>query len=439
MDGSPLRSLAAAVVRRPASAIRPEAFGARRDLFCVYGARAARGFADGFAVIVLPAYLVEIGFNSFKIGVVSSAALLGAALSTLAVGLLAARHDLRKLLLLGALLMIATGIAIPNVAYLVLMIPVVFIGTMNPQAGDIGMMVPLEQAVLARGASDEERTRIYSRYSLSGDLATAAGSLAAMLPDAATAVGIEKLTALKALLYLYAALGLVSLWLYRALPASRPQSAENKAPLGPSRRVVYQLTALFTLDAFAAGFAVQSLVALWLFRQFGMSLTTASIFFFCTSILNALSYPVAAWLARRIGLMNTMVYTHIPSHLFLIAAAIAPSLPVALTFLLARAAVAQMDVPTRTSYVMAVVTPAEQPAAASITAVPRTLALSVSPAITGALLSTSLAGLPFIICGTLKTIYDLSLMYVFRGVKPPEEQERDGGSRAPSHTKNGNG
>lgn len=403
--------------------------GPRQDLSFIYAARATRGFGDGFAVIVLPAYLVEIGFSSFKIGVVSSAALLGAALTTLAVGLLSARYDLRKLLLLGGLLMIATGIAIGNVQHLALMIPVVFIGTMNPQAGDIGILVPLEQAVLARGVSDEERTRIYSRYSLSGELATAAGSLAALLPDAATWVGMEKLVALRAMLYVYAALGVVSVWLYRALPPARSEQAQDKSPLGPSRRTVYQLTALFTLDAFAAGFAVQSLLALWLFRQFGMSLASAGVFFFCSSILNAISYPVAAWLAKRIGLMNTMVYTHIPAHLFLIAAAFAPNLPIALALLLGRAAISQMDVPTRTSYVMAVVTPAEQPAAASITAVPRTLALSFSPVITGALLGTSFSGLPFVISGALKTAYDLSLMFFFRGVTPPEEQERDDGSR----------
>jgi MFS family permease len=305
------------------------------------------------------------------------------------------------------------------------MIPVVFVGTMNPQAGDIGILVPLEQAVLARGATDDERTRIYSRYSLSGGLATAVGSLAAMIPDAATWVGIEKLATLKTLFYVYAALGLVSVWFYRSLPPVRPQQGQPKSPLGPSRRIVYQLAALFTVDAFASGFAVQSLLALWLFRQFGMSLTATSAFFFGSSILSALSYPVAAWLAKRIGLMNTMVFTHIPSNLCLIAAVFAPNLTIALALLLIRAALSQMDVPTRTSYVMAVVTPPEQPAAASITAVPRTLALSVSPVFTGALLGTSLPGLPFVICGALKTIYDLSLMYFFRDMQPPEEQTHD--------------
>jgi hypothetical protein len=155
-----------------------------------------------------------------------------------------------------------------------------------------------------------------------------------------------------------------------------------------------------------------------------MSLTAASILFFCSSILNACSYPVAAWLAKRIGLMNTMVYTHIPSNLCLIVVAFAPNLPVAISLLLVRAGLSQMDVPTRTSYVMAVVTPAEQPAAAAITAVPRTLTLSISPAITGALLNTAFSGLPLVICGTIKTVYDFSLMYFFRGVRPPEEQSR---------------
>src|SRR5579871_3515840 len=393
-----------------------------RSSVCVYAARAARGFGDGFAVIVLPAYLTEIGFDPFKVGIVSSAALFGTALMTLVVGFIAPRFDLRNLLMIGAVLMIATGIAIGTVEQLALLIPMLFIGTMNPQAGDIGMLVPLEQAVLARAVSDDERTRVFSHYSLSGELATAAGSLVAILPDEAASFGIGKLAALKAMLYAYAVLGVIGLAFYRALPRAQTQARQDKSPLGPSRRIVYQLTALFSMDAFASGFAVQSLLALWLSRQFGMSLTGLSVFFFVSSIFNAASYPVAAWLAKRIGLMNTMVYTHIPSNVCLILAALAPNLVIALTLLLVRAALSQMDVPTRTSCVMAVVTPAEQPSAASITAVPRTLSLSISPAITGFMLNSAFAAVPFVISGTLKTGYDLALMWFFRDVKPPEEK-----------------
>ena len=185
------------------------------------------------------------------------------------------------------------------------------------------------------------------------------------------------------------------------------------------------MTALFSLDAFAGGFAVQSLVALWLFQRFGISLSAISTFYFCTTILNAFSYLAAVRIAKRIGLVNTMVFTHIPSNLCLIIVAFIPSLSVVLAFLLIRAALSQMDVPTRTSYVMAVVTPAEQPAAAAITAAPRTLALSVGPALSGVLLGTGFSGLPFVISGTLKTVYDLALLFGFRHIKPPEEQDKN--------------
>jgi MFS family permease len=193
------------------------------------------------------------------------------------------------------------------------------------------------------------------------------------------------------------------------------------AALGPSRNIVYKLAALFSIDAFAGGFAVQSLVALWLFNKFGLSLTTAGVFFFWSGVFAAFSFPVAAWLSRKIGLINTMVFTHIPSSLLLVCAALAPSLNLALFFLLARAALSQMDVPTRSSYVMAMVTPAERPAAASVTSVPRSLAAALSPAIAGALFAAGFEAWPLIICGVLKIGYDILLLLAFRHFKPPEE------------------
>jgi MFS family permease len=192
--------------------------------------------------------------------------------------------------------------------------------------------------------------------------------------------------------------------------------------LGPSRRTVYKLAALFSLDSFAGGFTVQSLLALWLFERFELSLATASAFFFWSNVLTAFSYPVAARLGKRFGLVNTMVFTHIPSSICLILAAFSPNLTIVLGLLLVRSALSQMDVPTRTSYVMAVVTPPERTAAASVTAVPRSLASAISPALSGALLSTSFAALPLIICGVLKIVYDVSLLYSFRHIKPPEER-----------------
>jgi MFS family permease len=393
------------------------------DVLCLYAARAARGFGDGFAAILLPAYLIEIGFDAFQIGLVATAALLGSAALTLTIGFLAPRHELRTLLLGCALLMLLTGIAFPNAQHLVTVATVAFIGTMNPTTGDIGVHVPLEQAALAQRTPDKDRTHRFARYSLIGALSIAAGALAAGLPDLLVSLGIDRILALQAMFYLYAALGLLAAAFYLRLPRREtPGQARQGGALGPSRATVYKLAALFSLDAFAGGFTVQSLLALWLFERFELSLATASAFFFWSNVLAAFSYPAAARLGSRFGLINTMVFTHIPSSVCMILAALSPNLTLALTLLLVRAALSQMDVPTRTSYVMAVVTPAERTAAASVTAVPRSLASAVSPALSGALLSASLLALPLVISGTLKIVYDLSLLYSFRHIKPPEER-----------------
>ena len=391
------------------------------DVRLLYAARGLRGFGDGFAVIILPAYLSAIGYSTLQIGIVATAALLGSAVLTLAVGFFAPRHDLRNLLLAGAALVALTGFAFPASEHIAVVLAVAFFGTINPSTGDSGVLVPLEHAMLARGVADRERTAAFARYSLTGALAGAAGSLAAATPDALAWTGVAQVTAFKLMFLLYAVLGLASAALYRHLPHVEMRETPS-TPLGPSRGTVYKLAALFSLDSFAGGLAVQSMLALWLFERFDLSLSGASLFFFWSSTLGAFSFPVAAWLSKRIGLVNTMVFTHIPSSLFLILAVFAPNLIVALALLLARSALSQMDVPTRTSYVMAVVTPAERTAAASVTAVPRGLASSISPALTGALLATPVAGLPFIACGVLKIVYDLALLYSFRHVKPPEER-----------------
>ena len=250
------------------------------DVFFLYAARAARGFGDGFAAIILPAYLIEIGFNPFQVGLVAAAALLGSAAMTLAIGFLAPRHDLRTLLLICAFLMVLTGIAIPSAQHLVFIAMIAFIGTINPSTGDIGVHVPLEHAALAQRAGDTDRTRVFARYSLVGALSIAAGALAAGLPDLLVAAGIGKVAALQAMFYGYAALGLIGALLYSQLPHSKATDLAPKATaLGPSRGTVYKLAALFSLDSFAGGFTVQSLMALWLFERFELSLAAASAFF----------------------------------------------------------------------------------------------------------------------------------------------------------------
>jgi MFS family permease len=394
----------------------------RFDIALLYVARGVRGLGDGFAIIILPAYLSAIGLSTGQIGLVVSASLLGTALLTLAVGFVAQRHDLRNFLLGGALLMTCTGVAFPNVDLLAVIAIVAFVGTINPSTGDLGVLVPLEHAMLAQGVPDQGRTRTFARYSLIGALSMATGSLAAALPDFMTSAGIDKIDAFRIMFYVYAGLGLLCAALYHRLPHTPMNETRPSAPLGPSRGVVYKLAALFSLDAFAGGFVVQSLLALWLFERFDMSLSAASVFFFWTSTLSAFSYPVAAWLSKRFGLVNTMVFTHIPSSIFLIAAAFSPNLVLVLALLLVRAALSQMDVPTRTSYVMAVVTPGERTAAASITAVPRSLASSISPALAGVFLAMPFSGVPLVVCGVLKIAYDLALLVSFRHVKPPEEK-----------------
>ena len=392
------------------------------NILLLYLARGVRGFGDGFAVIILPAYLSAIGYSPIEIGIVSTASLLGTALLTLAIGIIAPRHDLRALMILGACLMAATGLAFPNFEHIALIALVAFVGTINPATGDLGILIPLEHAMLARDATDSERTRTFARYSLIGALSMAGGSLAAALPDFASQLAISKIDAFRLMFYVYAALGFVSIVLYRRLPHARAAEAQSHAPLGPSRGIVFKLAALFSLDAFAGGFVVQSLLALWLFERFDLSLSAASVFFFWSSTLSAFSYPVAAWLSRHIGLINTMVFTHIPSSIFLIVAAFATNLYVALGLLLLRSALSQMDVPTRTSYVMAVVTPAERATAASVTAVPRSLASAAAPVFSGLLLASALPGLPLVVCGVLKIAYDLGLLFTFRHIKPPEER-----------------
>jgi MFS family permease len=389
----------------------------------LYAARALRDFGDGFIAVLLPVYLTAIGLGAFEVGVVATLALLGSALMTLGIGVLGARLDRRKLLLAASGLMAATGFAFAGSSTYAVIGLVAFMGTINPSSGSVSIFVPLEHAVLSGAVADARRTTMFARYSLIGALAAAAGALGAGSPDILAAAGVSRITALKGMFVAYGVLGLFGGLMYAHIPADTTPMEEKPAPaLGPSRGIVYKMAALFSIDAFAGGFAVQSLVALWLFGKFGLSLSAAGLFFFWSGVLAAFSFPVAAWLSRRIGLVNTMVFTHIPSSVCLILAAVAPSLELALAFLLVRAALSQMDVPTRSSYVMAVVTPPERPAAASVTSVPRSLAAAASPALAGALFAAGYEAWPLVICGAVKILYDLALLWAFRHVKPPEER-----------------
>ena len=389
----------------------------------VYLARAIRDFGDGFIAILLPVYLTALGLSAFEVGLVATLALLGSAILTLGIGLLGGGRDHRVLLMAASALMAATGLAYAVASDYAILLVVAFVGTINPSGGSTSVFVPLEHAVLSGAVAPAARTHAFARYSLIGALAGAVGSLLAGTPEWLAPLNIGLIAAIKIMFVAYAVLGVLGGLAYARIHVPpRTTGARPTAALGPSRGIVYKLAALFSIDSFAGGFVVQSLLALWLFERFNLSLTAASLFFFWTGILAAFSFPVAAWIGSRIGLVNTMVYTHIPSSLCLIGAAFAPSVEWALGLLLVRAALSQMDVPTRSSYVMAVVTEAERPAAASVTAVPRSLASAASPVLAGALFAAGYQIWPLLLCGGLKIVYDLLLLAAFRHIKPPEEK-----------------
>jgi MFS family permease len=394
-------------------------------------ARGLRAFADGFVALLLPVYLTQLGFDAFATGILTTATLLGSAVLTLGVGLTAHFLEPRRLLVASSLLMFATGICFALFGEFWPLVIIGFVGTLNPTSGDVSLFLPLEQSLLSHGVADDKRTALFARYSLVGSLFGALGALAAAVPEFATAIlPLDFTGALKAMFVLYGLFGLMTFTLYRRLPQeSAGDVGPVKQPLAQSRRIVFTLAALFSLDSFGGGFFVQSLLALWLFDRFGLSLAMAASFFFWSGVLTAFSYLVAVRIAGRIGLVNTMVFTHIPSSLCVILVPFVPQLGIVLALLLVRAALSQMDVPTRSSYVMAVVTPPERAAAASITAVPRSLASAMSPVLAGWLMSVSAFAWPLLIGGALKIVYDLLLLAMFRRIKPPEEAGRSGGER----------
>ncbi|HLZ74958.1 MFS transporter [Phenylobacterium sp.] len=395
-----------------------------RPALTLIAARGVRGFGDGFTALLLPVYLSILGFSAFRVGVLTTATLLGSAALTLAVGLAGHRVPARRLLFGACGLMGLTGVAFSQLHAFWPLAVVGFIGTLNPSGGDVSPFLPLEQSLLAHAGPPSRRTELFARYSVTGTLMGALGALSVGLLEPLKALtGLPQLTLVEGAFAAYGVLGLVSAALYRNLPA-RPAEAETaRTPLGPSRRNVYGLAALFSLDSFGSGFMVQSLFALWLFHRFGLSLAVAGGFFFWTGALSAVSQLAAPWLARRIGLINTMVFTHIPASLCVIAAAFAPNVEIAFGLLVVRALLSNMDVPARTSYVMAIVTPAERAAAAGVTNVPRSLASAFSPALSGLIFSLTPFAWPLVIGGSLKIAYDLLLLWRFQKVRPPEEAD----------------
>ena len=384
--------------------------------------RAMRAFADGYVAVLLPAYLIALGLQTWQVGILATATLLGSALATLAIGAWGYRVHHGRLLLGAALLMSCTGFAFAASSSFWPLLLVAFVGTLNPSSGDVSLFLPLEHARIAEAADGDARTSLFARYSLMGSLLSAFGALAAAVPGLLTAwTGITALNALRSMFTLYGLIGFAVWMLYRRLPKPHEEE-EHKAPapLGPSRKVVIRLAMLFSVDSFAGGLVVNALLALWLFQRFDMSLASAGQFFFWSGLCSAASQLAAPLMARRIGLLNTMVFTHIPASVCLIAAAFVTNMHAALAFLIVRSLLSQMDVPTRSAFVMMVVTPGERAAAASFTLVPKSLAAAAAPGIGGLLFGAGMLAAPLLACGVLKIAYDLAIWQAFRKYRPPD-------------------
>ncbi|RQP24394.1 MFS transporter [Piscinibacter terrae] len=397
--------------------------GTAPEAWRMLAARGMRALCDGYLAVLLPAYLLALGMGQLEVGLISTATLLGSAAATLVVGAWGHRFAPRALFITAAALMVATGLGFAGLSSFWPLLVVAFVGTLNPSSGDVSVFLPLEHARLAHAAQGEARTALFARYSVLGALCAAIGALAAGVPDLMHRwAGWDRLASMRALFAAYALMGALIWLLYRGLPMpAQGQAVAPPTPLGPSRGIVLKLAVLFSVDAFAGGLVLNALLSLWLFQRFGLSLSQAGLFFFWTGLLSAASQFAAPKVAARIGLLNTMVFTHIPANVCLMLAAVAPSLPMTLVLLFIRAALSQMDVPTRTAYVMGVVTPAERTAAASFTAVPRSLASALSPALAGWLFAFGWIGAPLLLGGALKIAYDLSLWRSFRQHPPREE------------------
>jgi MFS family permease len=374
-------------------------------------ARGLRAFGDGYVSLLLPVYLLSLGYSALDVGIIATATLLGSGALTLALGLTAHRFRTRTLLLAAAALMAATGLCFATVSGFWPILVVAIVGTLNPSSGDVSVFLPLEHAMLARLAPERQRTAWFARYSLVGALLGAGGAVCAGLPQWLASAGVPGATALQSMFVLYALIGAACAIAYRRLPAPPPDAHDAASgPLRQSRRIVFTLAALFSLDAFAGGLIVQSLLALWLLERFALSVAAAGAIFFWTGVLSALSYLAAVRIANRFGLVNTMVFTHLPSSILLILVPFAPTLATCVALLLARSALSQMDVPTRSAFVMSVVPSGERAAAASVTSVPRSLASATGPLFAGYLLTVSGFGWPLVAAGVLKIVYDLLLL-----------------------------
>jgi MFS family permease len=401
------------------------------DLRLLFTARLLRMFGYGMLGLTLVLYLSALGFGAVEIGLLLTLTLLGDVVLSLWLTAHADRWGRRKALVVGAALMALGGLGMAVSSHFVVLILAATIGVISPTGGEMGPFQAIEQACLAQAVSDRERTRVFAWYNLVGYLATALGALGAgWFAARMLAQGWTSVAAYRVILFAYAGLG-VSLAVLSARLTTRIEAPADRATIsGPSllglresRGIVLRLSALFALDSFGGGFILQSFLAWWFQQRFAASEETLGLLFFGTNLLSGLSGLVAVPIARRFGLIATMVWTHLPSNLLLMLVPLMPSLPLAITVLLARHLLSQMDVPTRGSYVNAIVPAGERAAANGVTNTAKQLGTALGPIIAGSLFgSAAVTVLPFFVCGVLKSSYDLMLWRSFRRLKPPEER-----------------
>ena len=400
----------------------------RIDTTLLFAARIIRLLAFGALSIVLAFYLEALGFTPARIGLVFTVTLVGDAALSLAMATWADRLGRRRMLVAGAGMLALAGATLAITRSPMVVVIVAFFGVLSPSGNEAGPFLSIEQAALAQILPAARRTRTFGWYSMAGSFATAAGALAGGgASKLLQAGGHSAIDSYRFVLGGYAAAGVALALLFVAVspavePESRPSSTARFG-LHRSQRTVLKLSALCGLDAFGGGFVVQSIVAYWFHLRFGVDVAELGAIFFAANALAGLSAPVAAWLSARFGLVETMVFTHVPSNLLLCLVPLMPDARLATGVLLARFAISQMDVPTRQSYTMAVVDPDERSAAAGITSTVRSVGAALAPSLSGSLLAVpSLMSAPFLIAGTLKIVYDLLLYRSFRALRPPEEQ-----------------
>ena len=402
---------------------------ATRDLPLLFGSRITRLFCYGFLSVVLALYLAEIGFDETQIGLLFTLTLIGDAIITLWLTTSADRFGRKKTLILGSVLMAGAGLIFVLTRNYVILMLAAILGVISPADKDIGPFLSIEQSSLTHLIPNANRTQVFAWYNLAGSFAAALGALAGGgLAQFLQSDGQTALQSYRLILVGYSLGSLLLLLLFLNLsPAIEVAAKSGSTPmvlgLHKSRSIVIKLSSLFSLDAFAGGLIVQSLIAYWFHVRFGVSEGTLGSIFFGANILAGISALLAARIAKRFGLINTMVFTHIPSNLMLIFVPLMPTLPLAVGLLLLRFSISQMDVPTRQSYMMAVVDPDERSAAAGVTAIARSVGAALSPALTGVLFSMPiLFNAPFFLAGALKVIYDVLIFRQFHSVKPPEEK-----------------